>query len=374
MERSHGWFNLITDTYLPMFMSLPPEDVFEIVFLLKCALSFNKDKVLSVIDKYWMNDTSKDHLSLLVLNQLKEWDERPLTMACQILERTDVADYFIDSLSSLVSENAPELAPRIVKAYLNHCLAKARQEAFKESPPLPEDATEEQRIVYSIEHNKRQPYEKLLEIGLHNLPAIAEAAPKAFLAHVWPWFIEIGRLIAYEPHQIRIGYRDDHSLVTDLSGDRDMKREYPIMASLEDAITCFAVNEPDAFLTFLKEWGNEDLLVVQRMLARGLKELVTIYPVKVFEFLIGDSRRLILGGHQDYHSDTSDLIKLVVPKLDKDKAHKLETVICQFNMYKDSWQEDSSSIKLDRIKYNRQHRLRILKSFPIEYMSEKQDV
>ncbi|MBI5049442.1 MAG: ATP-binding protein, partial [Nitrospirae bacterium] len=151
----------------------------------------------------------------------------------------------------------------------------------------------------------------------------------------------------------------------------DSVREYPIVYSVESAIKNLAENDVDTFWAFYEKLKVEDFFFVQRLLVRGLKKIVTSYPTKAYEFLIEDERRFILGSYQDCHSDTIDIIKLIVPNLDKERLQQIETAISQFNMYKDSWNEESPNIRLDRIRYNREHRLRLLRAFPSEYMSEK---
>jgi len=174
-----------------------------------------------------------------------------------------------------------------------------------------------------------------------------------------------------EPHHILIGYRDDHCLATNLDGDVEGIGEYPLISSIETAVKSFASQDSKAFMEFYDEWKNADFLVVQRLLARGLARLSESHPYKIFEFLTEDKRRLILGGYQDKHSDTKALITLLVPKLDRDSLIKLETALCDFNMYKEAWREEEPNIRLDRLKYNRQHRIRLLRAFPLKYMSEK---
>ncbi|MBI5049443.1 MAG: hypothetical protein HZC11_00855 [Nitrospirae bacterium] len=120
MTESRGWFHRLMDTHIPMFMLLPPDQAIDVLFILKNALNHDREKILEMTEKYWLNNPEKDYLSLRVLDDMKDWDEKALNMACRMIGRTDVADYYIDSLSTLISANAPELAPRLVRAYLDH--------------------------------------------------------------------------------------------------------------------------------------------------------------------------------------------------------------------------------------------------------------
>ena len=295
-------------------------------------------------------------------------------MACLIFNRADTPNHWIQPIVTLVSEHAPQLAPRLLKVYLDRLLAKTHLEAAKELPPPPVNATEEELMMFDLTYQKNKAYKQLLEANrdFYELSSVAEAAPSEFLHSIWPWFIEVLTLIVNEPHHILIGYRDDHCLATNLDGDVEGVSEYPLISSMETAVKSFASQDSKAFMEFYDEWKNADFLVVQRLLARGLARLSESHPYKIFEFLTEDKRRLILGGYQDKHSDTKALITLLVPKLDRDSLIKLETALCGFNMYKEAWREEEPNIRLDRLlKYNRQHRIRLLRAFPLKYMSEK---
>lgn len=373
MSGSKGWFDIIADTLLPAYMTLPSDQAISVAALLQNALSFAKDKALNLIEKFWLQTPDKDNLTLLVLDYLKTWDEKAMNIACIIFSRLDTPNHWIQPIVTLVSEHAPQLAPRLLKVYLDRLLDKARLEATKKLPPMPANASEEEQMLYTLTYEKNKAYKQLLEANrdFYELSSVAEAAPSEFLHSIWSWFIDVLTLIVNEPHHILIGYRDDHCLATNLDGDVDCIREYPLIFSIETAVKSLASQDSKAFMEFYEKWKNADFLVIQRLLARSLARLSESHPYKILEFLLEDKRRLILGGYQDKHSDTKALIMLLVPKLDRESLIKLETALCDFNMYKESWREDEPNIKLNHLKYNRQHRLRLLRAFPLEYMSEK---
>ena len=75
-------------------------------------------------------------------------------MACIIFSRADTPNHWIQPIVTLVSEHAPQLAPRLLKVYLDRLLAKARLEDTKELPPVPVNASEEERISYCLTYEK----------------------------------------------------------------------------------------------------------------------------------------------------------------------------------------------------------------------------
>ena len=372
MVGSPGWFERIAGPYMPLFMAEPAEKAVDVIYMLQTALSFSKDQVVNLIEGYWLIDPKKDYLTLRVLEGLNVWDERALEIACKILKRADTDPSYTCNFANTVSAVAPLQAPRLIAAYLERALSRVEQASQTAVPTLPENASEDQKISHYLEHDQRKPFLKIIErsTGYYELPAIAEAAPKAFLDAVWPLFVRIIKSVVLEPHHIRVGYLDDHSLSSDLSGDKDLASEQYFMTAIENAITILAETDTESFLQFYNQWKNEDVLVIQRLLGRGLEKIATTQHQVIFDFLLENPRRLILGNYEDLHSDTKRLIGITIPKLNNRQRMKLEHAILTLNMYKESHKEEDPKNRLDRIKWNREHRLRLLRAFPQEFMSE----
>jgi len=372
MTGSPGWFERIIGTYLPSFMSEPAELAVDVIFVLQKALSFSRDQVLKLIEEFWLPDLKKDYLTLRVLEGLDLWDERAFVITTRILKRSDTDPSYTFHLASIVSAVAPAAAPKLIAAYFERALSKAQEATKIADPPLPENATGDEIISYNLEHNQRKPFLSIIDrsTGYYELPAIAEAAPKAYLDAVWSLFVRIMKYLVYEPHHIVVGFRNDHTVTSDLIGDKDLALEQYFVAAIESAITLLAETDEESFLQFYSRWKNEDLLIVQRLLARGLEKIDATHYQVILEFLLEDPRRFVLGSYQDSHSDTKRLIGIVVSKLGKESLLELETAIVNFNLYKDSYEEKEPKNRLNRLKRNREHRLRLLRAFPQEYMSE----
>jgi hypothetical protein len=96
----------------------------------------------------------------------------------------------------------------------------------------------DEQIAHRYEHDPRKPFIALLESrqSLYDLPAIAEAAPTAFLDVLWPWHLDLWHQVIDEPHDFVIGYRDVHG-VTMLDEEDDERRvEYPLIVAVETAL------------------------------------------------------------------------------------------------------------------------------------------
>lgn len=341
---SPGWYERLVCTYVPVVMVEKPEHAWEAVIVLQRAWSFAKDSVIKLLRQYWLTDNTKDFLTYQTLIALAEWNNDTVEIACTIFKRTGFDLLAVGHIASIISVSTPNLAPRVIRAELDRRLAALQNPSYKE-------------------------YEHLLEslAQWYDLPAIAVASPEAYLEDLWPWFVDIMARVADEPNQAVNRYRSDCIYMVRLKKD-DEDDSYPFTYSFEDAIVSIALKDNNAFLLFLKKWEESDLLIVQRILSRGLQKLVASHPKVVLDFLSKDTRRLTLGTYDDQHHDTKHLLSALIPYLSPKEVQNLENMIKHWN-YSIDQPGDDTRTKFDRIKYNRKHRLLLLHAIPREFMS-----
>jgi hypothetical protein len=371
MAGSTGWFRTIKDAQLADIMSRQPETAQGCAPILIQALSFARSDVLGLMENCWLTNACYDKLTLSVLQYLKEWDEHAVDIVCLVAARTN--DWSISHIGEIVSQTKPELASKIVRADLDRKLLDAEKEDAKQPVlhPPSANASQEERDVYSMSNDPLKNQNQLLEtdLGWYELSTIAESAPKSFLINVWPWFIKVLTIITKEGHPFVLEYHDDHNLGTIL--DRSYSREHQPVTALKDAIELLAENDPVSFLDFFRINENSEYLAVHRLLCRGLHKLVPQYPIIILEYLIADPRRLVIGDFNDCHKESRSLIAGVSPYLKKTELERLERAVLNWNRYHsvdETWTADD---RLKRLKWNRQHRLRLLRAFPEDCLSEK---
>ncbi len=370
LAGSPGWFIIIKESYLPDLMVKTPEVAQSCVLLLIQALSFKRRDVLRLLQRCWLPNIGFDGLMLRVLQNLREWDGEAASVVCTIAERTE--DWNVGYIIEIVSQVAPELAPKIVRADFERRLMRAEKEDNEHpilTPPPPHSSVEEQAI-YSISNDPIKNRKQLLELHLttHDLSIIAETSPKAFLEHVWPWFLKVLEKIAYEPHPFVLGYMDDHSLGTTL--DRSYEREYQPVPAIKDAIEKLAEIDPPSFFSFFRDNESSQYLTVHRLLCRGLKKVAIRNPGVILDYLISDPRRLVIGDFSDCHKESRDLIAAVAPHLDEEELRNLEKAVLEWNRYYRAESNWTAEDKRNRFRWNRQHRLRLLRAFPEDCLSE----
>lgn len=372
MSGSRGWFKVVKGTILSELMSKTPDKASACSSLLIHAMSFDCEAVMESVCKYWLPYPQYDALALHVLQYLKTWDEAAVDMVCTVARRrTDTWD--ISYTAEIVSQLKPQLAPRIFRADLDRKYLEAKRKDAEQpiSQTEPGDKPSESLLAQSIINDRRKNIKELLngDLGWHELSALAEGAPEAFLAQVWPWFIAVLEQLADEPHPFVVGYQDDHCLGSKL--DRDHGCESQPTSALRDAIVLLAESDSTEFLAFLKSNENSSFLTVHRLLCKGLAKLAQNFPSVILEYLTTDPRRLVVGDFQDCHKENRTLISCVAPSLDKKGLEALENAVLTWDRYyrsEKSWTPDE---RLNRIKWNREHRLRLLRAFPDNCLSER---
>jgi len=364
---SRGWFTALARGHLPMLMVQPVEEAWRAVPILVDALEFDLPTVLALLDKHWLPHADKDTLAWEILSRATVWSPDMVGRCCRILARTDVAAWMVNHLASAVSMQLPGQGPRLAAAWL-------KREWGKDLPPdLRVDAESEEDEIWPQALWRESPQVKrcreLLEgHDLHDLPALAEGAPDAFLDSIWPWFLDVMDAVTEEAHPFVVGYRDAYSLIADIDDEDEARIEHPFWIALIRAVEKLAEGQAEDFLAFMRENEQVDFLVVQRLLAKGMVHIVGSYPDVALEFLCSDPRRLVLGSHSDNHRNTKDLIRSLAPHLDEGQFLRLEQALLNWNRYS-RFPDDDAKTRLDRIGWNREHRLRLLKALPRERMS-----
>lgn len=196
----------------------------------------------------------------------------------------------------------------------------------------------------------------------YQIESFAKDHPKSFLDAVWPWFTGIIARLSASNNYHCTSYFDDHSISLN-------HRPGAIVKALRTAIIQFAKNDLQGYLKFVEDNQQSELKSVHRLLARGLEKVAAQIPPAVLDYLLGDSRRLCLGdsivGH---HHESKLLISSICPHLSPDDRAKIEGAILKYN-YNDSLKDGPPKRRLDIRKYNREHQLHLLLSFPDSCLS-----
>lgn len=342
---STGWFDWLANDRLVEIMRLPIDQARVALPLLWHALPTRQSRVLELIESHWQATAEKDTLTWFVLEQLQVWDADRIALCRRLLARTEISGWQANQIVSVVSATEPDQAPALLDAWLRQRTSDVQQPA--------QEAT---RIVEILKGQE-----------LYDLPAVAEAAPRTFIATIWPWVLKTIQQLAQDPHDFVIGYRNVDLRFPD-PDDEDLRSEKPFISAVVTGIKSLAERHPDDFRNFLQSTRQFDLMIVQRLLALGLQQITSQYPADVLEFLLEDPRRLVIGTYRDAHADSKRLIRAVSPHLNEKQIRRLEQAILDWNRYA-YFPEDDAETRLHRLQWTRQHRLRLLHAIPTELMS-----
>jgi hypothetical protein len=125
----------------------------------------------------------------------------------------------------------------------------------------------------------------------------------------------------------------------------------------------------ESFLSFVRENSQAELMIVHRLLVRGLERLAAQEPGQVLEYLLGDPRRLVIGDHWDKFRETKRLIAAVCQRLSPANRIRLEETVLAFAPYKQVPPKRSAEERFERLNWIRQDRLRLLRAFPEDCLS-----
>jgi hypothetical protein len=358
---SPGWFSVLAPTHLPGMMSLPDEQAQMLLPLLRQALHFDAGTVVALVSRHWLGNQTRDVLSWQVLGvgdvvpQIGLW----LDSLVMIAGRTPISEWAIGHIAGVVSAALPDEAPRIVAAWLKCQISSAKT--------LLDTASDDETVTASASQKVQSIFEAR---QFHDMEAIAEASSKAFVLLIWPLLIEGLRLCTSDASGVVISYRQSRGLTFQELDDEESRQERPLLRSIQLALRTWAESDAAGYLDFADEHAESELLVVHRLLTIGRVRVASHFPLRLFDYLVADSRRLVLGPYTDVHKESIALIAVTSPFLDKASLARLEAMLVDWHHYTDSAQaDDDASVRHRRLQWARQHRLRLLRAVPIAQRS-----
>ena len=369
MMGSPGWFRRLQ--LRPEFLQWLEKPVEQAVYccpLLTTAASFAAEDVWSLLEEYWLNDKTYDFLSIRAIGNINQWTPKRVWLTQQVIQRSNIDWNNVAAIAEIIAETLPSHAARVIRAHLDRRLAEAISASQISPPELPPDADEVQRYAHEYKYDPRMPLKRLVESesDFYELNKFAQANPKAFLDSIWSWFTEVVERVSREFNLNSTSYREDFLFSLDRDPDLDSGN---IIEALLSATLALAQQDRQAFLTLVNQNLSSDLLLVHRLLARGLEKIASQEPQFILNYLVSDERRLCLGDSIDgNHCDTKRLISSICPHLSPDDREKIENAIHQFDYYH-PWENCAPDTRFQLLQSNRIYRLQLLLAFPDECLS-----
>ncbi|PHS05796.1 MAG: hypothetical protein COA78_15000 [Blastopirellula sp.] len=305
------------------------------------AWDFAHDECLELISKYWVENESKDDLTISAMRELDRWDQAKVDIICRIIQRTKVNNeeperlWWAEDLVNLISEHEPELAPQVFVATVSHVKLTCTQ----------------------LENSN----------SWHQLPAVAEAAPITFFEAVWPWIVTDCETWNMLPKSSVINhYGGSLRSLDPYTGGPG----YPLMSSFLYSLDKTASELPERFFEIVKINWNSNSKPVHRIIARGLSQAASKLAKESLAYLCGDERRFLLGSYdQNEQNDTIQLIQAISPNLNQNEIDSLTNAIQEWDKYEPG-ENDSN----DQDTWVREDRLRLLNAISSEYISDDDNI
>ncbi len=364
LQGSRGWFEKLESIHLPNLMKAHDIPGWILVGILIKAMLFARERVLVLVESHWKD--SPEHWGWLFhfLREVKEWDPRFVELAMGVIKDSRATPGETVILAEKAQTAHISAGSRLVAIKLWQKLERVRVTKPELPDPPPPDADEVEKGVHdwSLDRALYNRFSQLIDDNdWHGIEKVATQAPLHFLDEIFPWFTEVLEEIAYDEHAIINEYRDDRSMGID--------RSSYVVEALINAVEAHSQEHPKAYIEFVERSKSCTLKLIHKILAKGLVNLTTSHLQYVLQYLLEDSRRLSLGGVEDRHSISNALINNLVPNLCDEEALELEQCLLDYKYYKGNFDEDGPKERFERTKRGREHRLRLLRSFPRERLS-----
>ncbi len=364
---SKGWFDRFSKTFIRQAMAAGGEAADRMIELLARAWPFASAAVNDLIDQVWLENSVNDNRTWAVLQSASTWTQRSVEQAKTIIRRTDVAPSRIDWIVASIGVDQPEFAIDLVRASLDRTLAQAISEA-EERAKVPPPTSEGDYFAWHVRHSPDAPFKKAIEDSQDwdSLGALAEQNARLVLDSLWPWFLqalsELRRFTDRVDHPASYPIRYHIDLRLPDETERGLP-EGAVTGAIRIALEQIAGNDPSDFLAWVKTQSGVELAPVQKLIAYIFGVHPEVYASAALDFLLGDQRRLSLGGLSHIRSATLQLVEAVSPFWTDDEVRRYEQAIARFT-FPLLADETTPEERRDRLRFERRAKLELLRALP----------
>lgn len=334
-----GWFERLAGRHLPVLMER--EDASEIYSVLASAWPLARERTLALLEKHWIHQAERAAWGLAVLSRLTVWDERAVDLLIAALRTAPQNRGGLAGNSMLfhvVAEHAPSLAPRLARVMLDQAIANA-------DPP-----TSAYRTVDWVVRGHHD---------LHGFTDLAQKAPEAVLDHIWPWFVG-ALMLSLEDRGAGIGY--PRALTSHVVWRDESQPPDDLFEGLKSALIVLGRKDPEVLAAFVHKWSSTEEELTHELLAFGLTEIAARLPSAAVDYLLGDSRRLLVGDPSNPTGATLALLGAVAPHATATQVRHLEEAVARSARYRTDPESGEPEHRYRRRRYNRAHRMALLQA------------
>ena len=366
---SPGWFARLKTRFITEAMSESDESADLMIGVLIGAWDSAPQDVETLLGERWGADSRHDRRTWRVLQDAPRWTHDLLSMACRIVERTDIHPFEFDHVVATVGVEQPDVALQLVRARLAEALTRARIACAKRAKePTPAFEDDSEHVRWLVDQDYRNPVKILLEgsEGRDAIAALGEHASALFLKILWPWFEECFNTLREVSNrgEARLGYA--LPFYPDFRFQQEQETtipEPPLLGGLRTAAEGLAAAEPETWLEWVEELGTCNATAAQRLIAHCFSLTPERYATCALTFLLEDQRRYVLGSSLGSTATSERLIATVSGHWTSDELERFEAAVKAYNPAPPSDATDAAS----RRKWNRSIRavrLTLLRALP----------
>jgi len=351
------WFELLSPDVLPRLMAegnALGRTVFEV---LSIAAKHNSHTVLTLLREQWIKRPDVDWWTGSVLTHIQPWNSEATALAEILANRSKANASRLFDVISFAAETDAILAVPILAAFLKQEVA----EVESLSAAIETDGDENPFAQMFRDSPRHHAANNVLQGNTDwpDLKPIAEAAPAVFIDSIWPLFIRLLAVMDDKDGAAGDAFHSEYGL-----GLSARDGSAPLLEAIEIAAESLAQSNGAGFSDFLRKAAEINSMTVQRVLARSLAGVAAQEPLLALVFLLGDPRRLRLGGYNDEHRDTGTLISSVCPHISHEQMRSLEQAIGAWECLRTP-RPDIEPEKIQR--WTREDRLRLWRYIPEQF-------
>lgn len=340
-----AWFDvLVRAGSFKSWLRRDPQEAIHVTALLARAASESPENVLDLVEREWLGNPDYDRLSFSVLYSIRRWSERGLSLLLRIVRRS--ANRGIYDLALQMIESNPYFAARLLRQELDRRLGELLAEGKRWLAVRPG-------------------IEQLLDEDEHTgvFGDLAETCPHAFIESLLPWIVEMLEATSDEKERYQ-QYRQSSISVTPF----EFKPAASLFEATQTALERLA-EDSDAVLAQVAPYLQSDNQAVHALLTLVMRGVSAARPLVVRDYLLEDPRRLGIGDFVRSHTLSRLVLEAVLPFLSQEEAAPLEAAILSYDYYIAPDDDLSEEQRTSKAKWNREHRLFLLQSFPDSRLS-----
>ena len=357
---NEGWFDRLNEGVLRPLLRCDDERVIEsAVSHLGTVIRSRTSAVLAHLRPYLGTSEQWDDRIAFCLSRLDQWrSDEALNILCDLFRRGCASSLGDLCLHALAYSN-PAAGCQALRAYLDRRLDALLAQERVDSPTTGDNP----ETVHQASRLDRFKWEQQL-LGEYAIGEVMGAAihtcPEAIVEHLLPWFVRASLTLAppQDDQDDRKAYYSSDVLFCWGWYDEHVASGANFARCMAEAVGRLAQANPAEFRTTAAQLTSVESLAIQHVLAHAYLSSPEVYGGDIFEYLMGDPRRLNIGEMlEDSRYDSCRLYGAAFRFVDADRRIALEQLILNLTP---TWES---------FRYRGITQLRFLKSVPWQLLS-----